>query len=109
MQIDITLKNARVYNIEKADIAVNENFYLRIIDVLTDKVKWFVENDPVLDITLSEDTSEISITAKSPGTSTILIMDSTYKILKTLTINVLSEISPVAVKIEAVAGEPEPK
>ena len=109
MQIDITLAKARVYNIDKVDIASGESFALNIVDPPSDKVRWFVENDPVLDAELSDNTFEFNATAKKPGLSTILIMSEEYAPIKLLTINVVSDITPIATRFDVEVGDPVKK
>lgn len=110
MQIDIALDNVRVYNIEKADIVTGEKFTLTVATPeISGKLKWFTDNDPALDIELTEDTGEINVVAGELGKSTILIMDESFKILKTLTLNIVDDINPIARKINAVIGTPVAK
>lgn len=100
MQVDISFDFAKIYNIEKADIVVGQRFTL-----LTDYEggRYFSENDPVL--TLKPMGKDVEGEANEIGTSTILIMDNAYAILKTLTINVVSAIIPMATNLGATVDE----
>lgn len=104
MQIDIALTNAKIYNIEKADIVKGEEFTL-YSDF--DNGRWFSDNDEVISLKVSGKDAEAK--ANENGTTTILIMDSAFAIQKTITINVVDEISPMAASLGASAGPPQPK
>lgn len=105
MQVDISLKNARIYNVDKVDIVVGEKF---ILDTdLTIPSKWFSDNDPVLSLAVGD--ISVEGTADKVGTSTILIMDENFQILKTLKFNVVEAIVPMASKLVVIPDAPELK
>jgi hypothetical protein len=99
MQVDISFDFAKVYNIEKVDIVVGQKFTL-ITDY--DGGRYFSENDPVL--SLKPIGRDVEGEANEVGTSTILIMDASFVILKTLTIQVVEAIAPLASTLGVTAG-----
>jgi hypothetical protein len=105
MQVDITFDFAKVYNIEKADIAVGQKFTLNTDYAAASK--WYSDNDPVLSLKVSGNSAEVE--AKETGTSTILIMNEANGIEKTLVFKVVDSIQPMAADLGLKAGEPETK
>jgi len=105
MQVDITFDFAKVYNIEKADIAVGQKFTLTTD--FTAASKWFSDNDPVLSLKVTGNSAEDE--AMQTGTSTILIMNEVNGIEKTLVFKVVDSIQPMAADLGLRAGEPETK
>lgn len=105
MQIDILLSNARVYDIVKADILINEKFSLLSNDSVTE-TKWFSDNDEVLSMIVNKNNA--NIVATKEGQSTILIMNNSFEILKTLTI-VVKQTLESAVSLNISADSPVSK
>jgi hypothetical protein len=105
MQVDITFDFAKVYNIEKADVAMGQRFTLTTDAAET--FRWFSDADPVLSMKVSGNGAEVE--AKETGTSTILIMNEANGIEKTLVFKVVDSIEPMATDLGLKAGEPEPK
>lgn len=104
MFVDISFDNAKVYNIEKADIVKGQKFTLT-----TDfeNGRFFSDNDPVLSYKV--DGTEVNATADEVGLATIQIQDQSFAIVKILTINVVDSIVGKAATLGAVAGVPVPK
>jgi hypothetical protein len=101
MQVDVTFDFAKVYNIEKIDVAKGQRFALNTD--YTEPSKWFSDNDPVLALKVSGNNAEAE--AKEVGTSTVLIMSSAFGIEKTLTINVVEQVVPMAVDLGVSSGD----
>lgn len=101
MQVDISFDFAKIYNIEKADIVIGQKFTL-LTDF--DGGRWFSDQDQVLSLKVVG--RDAQGTASEVGTSTILIMDSTFAIQKQITINVVQEIVPMAQSLGVVAEQP---
>lgn len=91
MQIDIILSNARIYDINKVDIVIAEKFSL-IPDDTTKDIRLFADNDPVLDIVQNK--TSIDVVASDIGMSTILLMNPSMQVEKTLYINVVASLTP---------------
>jgi hypothetical protein len=104
MTVDIAFDFAKVYNIERADIAVGQKFKL-----FTDfeNGRFFSDNDQVL--SLRPNGKEVEGTADEVGDTTILIMDDQFTIQKKLTIKVVEAIVDPAASLGITAGEPQPK
>ncbi len=101
MQVDVSFDFAKVYNIDKIDVVTGQKFTL-----LTDFEggRWFSDQDQVLSLkVLGRDAEAI---AGELGTSTILIMDSSFTIQKQLTIKVVDAITPMAQTLNATAETP---
>jgi hypothetical protein len=104
MQVDIVLKNAKVYNMDKADILLGESFGLET-DGFDDQ-EWFANNDPVLTITGSG--KNVAVKADAIGKSIIQIEDSGFNRMKTITINVVGTLEQAAtLGVTADAAEPK--
>lgn len=101
MQVDVTFDFAKAYNIEKIDVAKGQKFTLNTD--YAEPSKWFSDNDPVLALKVSGNNAEAE--AKEVGTSTVLIMNSAFGIEKTLTINVVEQVIPMAVDLGVSADE----
>jgi hypothetical protein len=106
MQVDISFDFARVYNFERADVMLGQKFRLDS-DAQDQPLKWFSDNDPVLTLKVTGNSAEG--TADNVGTTTILIMDQAFAVVKQLTINVVEDIQPMATSLGASAGEAVPK
>lgn len=105
MQADISFEFAKVYNVEKADVVKGQSF--SIDTDFAGVSKWFSDNDPVLSLKVNGNTAEAE--AKETGTSTILIMNESMTVEKTLVINVVDSIEPKATDLSVTAGEPKDK
>lgn len=104
MRVDVSFDFAKVYNIERFDVVIGQNFTL-LSDF--DNGKWFSDNDPVLSLRVNG--KDVDAKAVEKGTTTILIMNTEHVIQKTLTINVVDEILPMAASLGVTAGTPVPK
>jgi hypothetical protein len=101
MQVDISFDFAKVYNIDKADVVSGQKFTL---STDFDNGKWFSDQDQVLSLKVSGRDAEA--TANEVGTSTILIMDSSFTIQKQLVIKVVEQILPMAQSLNPEAETP---
>jgi hypothetical protein len=110
MQATVTFPTFRAYNIEEIMVNTSQNFMIKLTEVgnITGGLKWFFDNDPALNIKVSEDGLQADIVSQSPGKATILIMDTKRNILKTLVITVVTAI-PVEADILEVTSEILPK
>lgn len=103
MQVDLTLSNARVYNIDTIDIKVGEHFFLTTNGDGTEDL--FSDNDQVLDIVTSG--KGASLTAAEVGTSKLRWMNvAGNAVIKQVTINVMSEILPPASDLNLTSDTP---
>lgn len=106
MQVNISSEFMKAYNVEKVDIIVGTKCFIELVDH-TALTQWFSNNDPVLDLKVNGNVSEVQ--AKEEGRVTLLIMDGSYGVLKTIILNVLPKIDIPAVALSAVVGEPVTK
>lgn len=109
MQVDVSFEFAKVYNVDKQiDVVRGEAF--KLTTDLTGKTKWFSDQDQVLSLKQSDKEGEngdevgAEIKAEALGTSTILIMNENFGIIKELTVVVVDAINPMAVSLQAQAG-----
>lgn len=105
MQADISFEFAKAYNVEKVDVVKDQKFTINTD--FTAPSKWFSDNDPVLSLVVDGNSAEGE--ARELGTSTILIMGENFGIEKTLTINVVQSIEPMATELSVSAGKVELK
>lgn len=106
MQVDISFDFARVYNFERADVVVGQKFRLDS-DAQDQPLKWFSDNDPVISLKVTGNSAEA--TADQTGTTTILILDESFGLVKRLTINVVDDIQLMATSLGISTGPPQPK
>lgn len=106
MKANLRLFNVSVFDVNRVDVKEGETFSLSLTDTQGQKLQWFTNNDPVLAIDIEGDDAEIL--AENIGATTILIMAG-GQILKTIEINVVEEILPMASTLGLSAGNPEPK
>lgn len=99
MQVDIVFGIAKVYNVEKFDVAKGQEFVIETDR--TEASQWFSDNDPVLSLKVQGNGAHVI--AKETGPSTILIMNESRGVEKTLTINVVDSVLPDAVDLGASA------
>jgi membrane carboxypeptidase/penicillin-binding protein PbpC len=105
MQVDVIFDFAKVYDINRFDVASGQSFKLTTDHV--GKSKWFADNDEVLEMKVTDNNG--AFVAKDKGTSTLLIMDENKTILKEITISVVDAVVPQAVSLNLSADAPEPK
>jgi hypothetical protein len=106
MQVDLSLSNAKIYNIfEVMDIKLGETFLLTTDS--TDPVMFFSNNDAILNLT--ENPTTVSGVTSAIGTADILIMNSGLSILKKLVINVVAAIVEPATALNVSADAPVSK
>jgi len=106
MQVDLSLSNAKIYNIfEVMDIKLGETFLLTT-DAAS-PVLFFSNNDAVLSLVESDTT--VSGTTTAIGSADILVMDQGLGILKKLIINVVAAIVEPATDLNVSSEPPVPK
>jgi len=106
MKVDLSLSNAKIYNIfEVMDIKQGETFLLTTDSTVP--VMFFSNNDAVLNLVEADTT--VSGTASGLGTADILIMDAGLGILKKLVINVVAAIVEPATALNVTADAPVSK
>lgn len=112
MKANLTLPNARIYDVVTAMIVTSQTLNIKLVkDEGEDftPLSWFADNDPVLDMVVAADGMSADITTKAEGKSTILVMNEIKKVVKQLDLTVVSSIPVEADTLEAVVGEPLPK
>jgi hypothetical protein len=89
MKVDLSLKNAKVYDVDRIDVVKGETFSLT-----TDydgHSRWFSDKDKVLKIFEADNAADIEAT--EIGASTIVIVgDQDFSVLKQITIRVVDAI-----------------
>ena len=112
MKANLTLPNARIYNVVTAMIILSQQATIKLIPDEGEefgKLSWFADNDPVLEMQVAEDGMSADIVTKSVGKSTILVMNPIQKIAKQFDIEVVESIPVEADTLGAEAGEAVPK
>lgn len=99
-RVDLTLFNARIFDVNSFQVIVGETFTLNTD--ITGETRWFSDNDPVLGIKVTGNNAEVQ--ALLEGSCTILIMDAKKNIQKELTINVYMNL-PVPADVLEVSAE----
>lgn len=99
-RVDLTLFNARIFDVNSFQVIVGQQFTLS--SDITVETKWFSDNDPVLGIKVTGNNAEVE--ALQEGTCTILIMDAKKNIQKELTITVHTNL-PVPADVLEVSAE----
>jgi len=106
MQVDISLSNVKVYNVEKIDVKNGETF--KIFTDSTDKIECFSNSDAAL--SFIEHDKSADVTASGIGKVIVKIFRADLSgIEKTLTINVVDKITDPATDLGLSAGNPELK
>jgi len=104
----VSFNNARAYNTVKFDIIVGEPFALDLTpDTEGEATRWFVENDPVLDVKVTGLHADCQ--ALEEGQSEIRIFGANGNLIMTINIEVVASIAPMAAKLEAKVGTAVPK
>lgn len=104
MEANLILENVKAYDVEKFDVKLGETFVLELIDAPSG-IKWFSNNDPVLDIDVSDGKTSVSAVAATIGTCEIQLQVE-REVIKTFDVEVYDHI---AVDLNLEAGEPELK
>lgn len=104
-RVDLSLFNVRIYDVTDADIILGQDFSMRVQS--QEKLEWFTNNDEVLNLKVTENTAEIK--ANSVGNCTILLMNSSRQIVRSLSIVVVNVIQPEADRLEMMADPAQPK
>jgi len=104
MIANLILENVKAYDVEKFDVKLGETFVLELIDAPAD-IRWFSNNDPVLDIDVSDGKTSVSAVASMIGECEIQLQVS-REVIKTFDVKVYDHI---AVSLNPEAGDPELK
>lgn len=104
MQVDLTLKNARVYDVNRLEILLGEQFTLDTDGTAADQ--WFSNNDPVLSI-LADAGNQALCHADQVG-ACIIKIESAEQVVKVLHVEVVTTTERAA-DLGVTAGTPEPK
>lgn len=78
IQADLELSNAKVFNIGNFEVKINEEFTIRLKGI-HQHLKWFSDNDQVLDIKESEDKQSALIKSTQLGKSDIMVVGHGFK------------------------------
>lgn len=105
MKATVSFKNVRVYNINEFMVLKGEEFELKlgIEGEVPEAFKWFSDNDQTLELWVDSDGMGAAGKADEPGTSTILVMNSSKVIVKEIKITVVELIPVEADVLEATA------
>ena len=108
MIVDVKFDFAKVYDINKFDVAIGQKFSLMTDN--TDSLKWFSDNDPALAMDIT-DSGVVNVEATAKGTSVILITNENFTLpaLKQLTINVVDKVLDPATDLNLSSGAPVAK
>ncbi len=90
MDANIIFDNVKAYNVVKFDVRLGETFKIELIGS-PDSVRWFFDNDPVLQISVDSTGSIATLKSTSVGKSEIQIQNN-GSLLKTLYIEVYDTI-----------------
>lgn len=101
--LTVAFNRATVYGASRIETYPGELFALDLINY-PGQVKWFADNDAVLDIVISPNSHQGKITPLTPGNSTILIKG--HNLSMEVHIHILKE---KAATLDIVVGEPEYK
>jgi hypothetical protein len=110
IQANLILANVRAYDVRRFAVQKGEVFRIEI-DGTENRLRWFSDEDKVLDIVDDEDGKGATVTASAVGRSTIALRRGGHimahsEALLTLHITVFA---PQAVSLNPVASEPELK
>ena len=104
MTANLILENVKAYDVDKFDVKLGEHFVIELIDSPAD-IRWFSNNDPVLDIEVSDGKTSVAVKAANVGTCEIQLQVN-REVIKTFDVEVYDHI---AVSLNLEAGEPELK
>lgn len=86
VSVTVAFQRATVYDISRFDVMEGEVFEL-VLNGFQSRVKWFSDNDPVLDVRTKQDTHSAYCKATAVGKSTVLIVSRGF--VKKVVINVV--------------------
>lgn len=104
MKANLILENVKAYDVDKFDVKLGENFVLELEEAPAG-IRWFSNNDPVLDIEVSDGKTSVAVKAASIGVCEIQLQVD-REVVKTFDVEVYDHI---AVGLNPEAGEPELK
>ncbi len=91
MNVDISFDFAKIFNIQKWVHVVKGQKFSLFTDA-EGEIKFFTDNDPVLN--LSPTGPNVDIEATELGDSTLLILDNNFSVIKEIVFSVVSSINP---------------
>lgn len=106
--IDVRLKNATFYDVNKMDVVKGEEFSFTLTDPDGKIVDFTSTNDPVLE-SVKNGLADADVVAKNLGTSRIIFIDTDDVKQKVLTVTVVEKIAEPAVTLGLTAEQPELK
>ena len=101
--VDLILANARVFNVSNFDVTTDQKLTLQTN--MGPDIRWFSDNDEVLDIKAAGDSAEVKV-GITEGECTILIMNKDKVIQKELFIRTYHTLPMPAVTLNATADTP---
>jgi hypothetical protein len=101
MEANIIFENVKAYNVIKFDVKLGESFKVELIES-PGKIRWFSDNDPVLNIVVDENGSTAMLTSNAIGKSEIQLQHD-GEVTKTLYVEVYDRI---AVSLNPIAKSP---
>jgi membrane carboxypeptidase/penicillin-binding protein PbpC len=102
METNIIFQNVKAYNVTKFDVRLNEDFKIELTNI-EQPIRWFANNDTVLQIITNEDGLSSQVKATGKGVSEIQLQNAQNQIQKILFVEVYDQI---AVSLNLSAGEP---
>lgn len=100
MKVDVIFDFAKVYDINKLDVAKGQSFSLQTdLTAQATQARWFSDNDPVLAMKVSDNGFSADVQATEIGKATILIFGAGFSIIKEIDINVIETIEKPAVTL----------
>lgn len=103
VSVTVAFQRATVYDIKRFDVQEGEAFDL-VLNGFQSRVKWFSDNDPVLDIRTKQDTHSAYCKATTVGRSTVLVVARGF--VKKIVINV---VPAMAATLGVQIGKPQKK
>ena len=93
MKANVIFSNVKAYDISKMDVLLGQTFKIELVDFNDELVRWFSDNDQVLSINVSKDTSHgAQFNADAVGVTEIQLQVN-QKVVKTLFIEVFDNVT----------------
>lgn len=102
MQVDVLFDFGRAYNVNTFDVVKGQKFAL--VTDLKASARWFSDNDPVLSMTVKDNSAEVEATGI--GKTSILILGMDLAPLVEIKINVVESITRPAIDLGLAASSP---
>jgi len=106
MKTNLKLKNAEVFDISRFRVLIGENFSLSLEEAEPFTLKWFADNDAVLEYSVESGSLKAVFIAKTLGECEIQIQNTDRSVAKIISVEVYSD---EASALGLSAGAPEPK